>query len=153
MCVACVRTKRTYQQSINRMFKRKTKYEFYWPSLANIGEQAVKMSEIYAKSSFVDGVFGYQEAWAEYRYKPDLVTGQFRHDANNGSLDAWHYADWYNAQPVLSASWMNEGDSNVNRTLAVDSSIGDQFLLDVYFKNICARPMPVHSIPGLADHY
>lgn len=152
--VACVRTKHTYQQGLNRLWSRKTRYDFYWPALANLGEQAVLNKEIYVQGTNKDDeVFGYQEAWAEYRYKPNIVTGGFRHNAWSGSLDSWSYSEWYESQPYLSSDWIKETDANINRTLAVESTAADQFILDWYFQMSCYRPMPVYSIPGLADHH
>lgn len=152
--VACVRTRHTYQQGLNRLWSRKSRFDFYWPALANLGEQAVLNKEIYVQGTKKDDeVFGYQEAWAEYRYKPSIVTGAFRHDAWNGSLDAWSYSEWYASQPYLSSEWIKETSANIDRTLAVQSTAADQFLLDWYFKVSCYRPMPVYSIPGLADHH
>lgn len=152
--LAAVRTKHTYQQGINRLWTRRERYDFYWPSLANIGEMPVKRKEIYANGSAEDDiVFGYQEAWADYRYKPDTVCGMFRHKAKNGSLDAWTYAEYYSKAPILSAEWLEETNVNVDRTLAVQSDISDQFLTDWYFNVRAYRPMPVNSIPGLVDHY
>lgn len=155
MGLCCVRTRHSYQQGINRLWSRKTRYDFYWPALANLGEQPIKNKEIYVQGipGSDEGIFGYQEAWAEYRYKPDQITGAFRHNAGQGSLDSWHYADWYSARPTLSADWIKETSVNVDRTLAVSSSLSDQFLLDVYFRCTCWRPMPTYSIPGLVDHY
>lgn len=161
--VACVRTAHTYQQGINRMWSRKTRLDFYTPELANIGEQPILNKEIYV--SYVDPgqtawdpendeVFGYQEAWADYRYKPSIVTGSFRSNKDNApSLDAWTYADFFEARPYLSAEFIEETDQNIERTLAVSSDIADQFLLDMYFDLYVDRPMPVYSVPGLADHH
>lgn len=148
--VACVRTKHSYQYGLHRMWSRQTRYDFYYPELANIGEQPVMQNEIYFTDSLNNkNVFGYQEAWAEYRYQPDTVTGQFRHNAKGGSLDSWHYADVYSAPPTLKADWLYETSANIDRTLAVTSSVSDQFLCDMYFDVKATRPMPVYSIPGL----
>lgn len=149
-----VRTDHTYQQGIPRYLTRRDRYDFYWPELANIGEQAVKVSEIYAKADPSNSlVFGYQEAWADYRYSPNRVTGAFRSDSYQ-SLDVWHYADYYHSRPYLSNDWVRETDVNIGRTLAVqDSKVADQFLLDCYFNARWARPMPVYSIPGLSGHF
>lgn len=152
--LASVRTDHTYQQGFPRYLSRRSRYDFYWPELANIGEQAVKVSEIYAAADpSSDLVFGYQEAWADYRYSPNRVSGAFRSDSSQ-SLDVWHYADDYAARPYLSASWMNETDANIARTLAVqDSGVADQFLLDCYFQSVWTRPMPLYSVPGMAGHF
>ena len=155
--VACVRTDHTYQQGINRMWSRKGRYDFYWPALAHLGEQAILNKEIYATGSGSVGsqdnnAFGYQEAWAEYRYKPSFVSGAMRSNAGQGSLDSWHYADYYESLPRLSSSWLQETDANINRTLAVKSDLADQFICDINFRLTCVRPMPLYSIPGLIDH-
>jgi hypothetical protein len=151
--VLCVRTKHTYQYGINRLWSRRNRLDFYFPELANIGEQAVLNKEIYAQGTAQDEeVFGYQEAWAEYRYKPSVVTGAFRHSADN-NLDSWHYADIYKQLPKLSDSWIRETDANINRTLAVQSSVSDQFLADIYVSQTCTRPLPLYSVPGLTGHY
>jgi hypothetical protein len=141
-----VRTDLTYQQGLNRMFSRETIYDYYWPTLSTIGEQAVKNKEIYAQGSAADETtFGYQERYAEYRYKPSSVTGKFRSNAT-GSLESWHYAQEYASLPLLGDSWIQVTDSNVQRTLAVASE--PQFIFDSLFKLRCTRPMPVNSIPG-----
>lgn len=154
-----IRQKHSYQQGIPRMFSRKDKFDYYWPTFANLGNQAILNKEIFAQGNTVkdsdgnvidDKAFGYQEAWAEYRYKPDYVSGKFRSNAN-GTLDAWHYADDYDSLPMLSAEWMNETDRNIQRTLAVDNE--PQFICDFYFKNTASRVMPLYSIPGLIDHH
>lgn len=150
--LAMVRTKHTYQQGVNKLFLRKDRFDFYWPSLAYIGEQPILEAEIYGNSPTPENVFGYQEAWADYRYKPNLVTGSFCSDVD-GSLDAWHYADDYDSTPTLGKAWIEETDSNINRTLAVQSELADQFLLNCYFKAKWARPMPLYSIPGMRDYF
>lgn len=151
--LACVRTEHTYQQGINRMWSRKGRFDFYWPSLSNIGEQAILNKEIYAQGTAADEqAFGYQEAWADYRYKPSQVTGAFRSNYAQ-SLDFWHYADYYSTQPTLSAAWIKETRNNLDRTIAVSEQLEDQLLADFYFKMKMARPMPIYSIPGLIDHY
>lgn len=151
LCV--VRTDHTYQQGIERMFSRKKRFDYYWPSLANIGEQAILNKEIYAQGTDADEeAFGYQEAWAEYRYKPNRVSGAFRSNYQT-TLDAWHYADYYTAQPILGSTWIDETRANVNRTIAVQDELEDQFIADFYFRNTMVRPMPIYSIPGLIDHH
>lgn len=151
MGLAVVRTDQTYQQGIERMWSRKGRYDYYWPVLANIGEQAILNKEIYAQGSTADEeAFGYQEAWADYRYKPSKVTGLFRSNAAQ-SLDAWHYAQDYNALPTLSTAWMEQTDAEMKRTLAVQSQ--PDFIADFYFMNKTTRCMPVYSIPGLIDHH
>ena len=129
------------------------RFDYYWPVLANIGEQAVKNKEIYANGSSVDDeVFGYQEAWADYRYKPNKVTGEMRSNYAT-SLDVWHLGDDYSVLPTLSDTWMREDKTNVDRVLAVQSSVSNQLFADIYVKNKTIRPMPLHSIPGLIDHH
>lgn len=156
--VACIRTTHTYQQGIERGWSRKTRYDYYWPVLANIGEQAILNKEIYCTGSDTDEEgFGFNEAWADYRYKPNRVTGGFRTGAGGEEygLDSWHYADYYTDMPYLSPSWMVETSENVERTLAVESdTVGypSQFLCDFYFNYDHVRPMPMYSIPGMIDH-
>ena len=151
MGLAVVRTDQTYQQGIERMWSRKGRYDYYWPVLANIGEQAILNKEIYAQGSAKDEeAFGYQEAWADYRYKPSKVTGLFRSNAQQ-SLDAWHYAQDYDALPTLSTAWMEQSNDEMKRTLA--RSDQPDFIADFYFMNKTTRCMPVYSIPGLIDHH
>lgn len=152
--LACVRTDHSYQQGIERMFSRKRRFDFYYPALANIGETAILNKEIFAQGSTSgvdDKAFGYQEAWAEYRYKPNRISGAFR-STYDQSLDVWHYGDDYSELPTLSASWMAETTANVDRTLSVPSATEDQMIFDFAIKLKCARPMPVYSVPGLIDH-
>lgn len=153
--LACVRTEHTYQQGLEKIWNRKNRFDFYWPALANIGEQAILNKEIYlqANKATNEEAFGYQEAWAEYRYKPSRVSSAFRSNITSGSLDAWHYADYYEALPKLSAEWVQETYKNVDRTLAVQSTLEDQYIADFWFKCKCTRPMPIYSIPGLIDHH
>lgn len=149
LCV--VRTVHTYQQGLNRMFSRKSIFDYYWPEFANLGNQAIYNKEIYLQNnSSDDQVFGYQEAWAEYRYLPDIVTGEMRSNYAQ-SLDIWHWADDYNALPTLGDTWIEETKENVERTLAVQNH--DQFFGDFYFNCIMTRPMPLYSVPGLIDHH
>lgn len=151
--VMVVRYDHTYQQGLDRLWSRKDKFDFYWPVFANIGEQAIKNKELYAQGTAEDDeVFGYQEAWAEYRYKPNRVTGEMR-SSYAQSLDVWHLADDYSKLPSLSAEWIQEDASTVNRVLAVSDNLSAQFFADIYVKNLCTRPMPMYSIPGLIDHH
>lgn len=142
-----------YQQGINRMWTRNTRYDFYWPALSHLGEQAILNKEIYALGSANPtqdaAVFGYQERWAEYRYKPSLITGQFRSNFAQ-TLDTWHLAQNFGALPTLSGTFIQENPP-VDRVIAVPSS--PQFLFDAYFKLRCARPMPLYSVPGFIDHF
>lgn len=151
--VMVARYDHTYQQGVERMWSRKDRFDYYWPVFANIGEQAVKNKEIYAQGTAQDDeVFGYQEAWADYRYKPNRVTGEMR-STYAQSLDIWHLSDDYSALPSLSADWIREDKANIDRVLAVQSSVSNQFFCDIYVKNKTTRPMPMYSIPGLIDHH
>ncbi len=151
--VAVARYDHTYQQGISKLWSRKTRFDYYWPVLANIGEQAVLNKEIYAQGTPQDDeVFGYQEAWAEYRYKSSIVTGEMRSSAST-SLDSWHFADDYNALPKLSADWIKEDKTNIDRVLAVSSSVSNQYFADFYIENETTRALPFYSIPGLIDHH
>lgn len=143
----------TYQQGLDRMWSRKERFDYYWPVFANIGEQAVLNKEIYAQgTSKDDEVFGYQEAWADYRYRPNRVTGEMRSSYTN-SLDVWHLGDDYASLPSLSDSWIREDKGNVDRVLAVTSAVSNQVFADIYVQNRTTRPMPLYSIPGLIDHH
>ena len=141
-----VRADLTYQQGLDRMFSRSTRYDYYWPSLANIGEQAVLNKEIYADGTAADdNIFGYQERWAEYRYKPSKITGKFRsNDAQ--SLDSWHLSQEFASLPTLGADFIEENPP-LDRVVAVPSE--PHFIFDSYMKMKTARPMPVYSVPGL----
>ena len=123
LCV--VRQVHTYQQGLNRMFSRKSMFDYYWPEFANLGEQEIKNKEIYLQGTNKDEeTFGYQERYAEYRYMPDIVTGEMRSNYSS-SLDIWHWADDYNALPTLGSDWIDETKENIERTLAVQNH--DQF--------------------------
>nr|WNN13302.1 MAG: major capsid protein [Gokushovirinae sp.] len=152
LCVA--RYDHTYQQGLERFWSRSDRFDYYWPSLANIGEQPVKRKELYCTgiADNDDRVFGYQEAWADYRYKPSRVAGEMRSRVPN-TLDVWHLADNYNGAPFLSAEWIEEDKTNLNRALAVSDSVSHQLWADIFVKNTSVRPMPIYSIPGLIDHY
>nr|WAE43319.1 MAG: major capsid protein [Microviridae sp.] len=145
-----VRADLTYQQGVPRMFSRKTRYDFYWPALAHLGEQAVLNKEIYAIGTDDDNaVFGYQERWAEYRYFPSQITGKFR-STYATSLDVWHLAQHFLALPSLNQTFIEEHPP-VDRVVAVTSE--PQIIFDSYMDLKCARPMPVYSVPGLIDHF
>lgn len=145
-----VRADLNYQQGIRRMFNRETRYDFYWPALANIGEQSVLNKEIYAQgTSADDDVFGYQERWAEYRYFPSQITGRFRSQAS-GTLDVWHLAQNFTSLPMLNSAFIQENPP-IKRVLAVQNE--PEVIFDSYFSLKCARPMPVYSVPGLIDHF
>lgn len=151
--VMVARYDHTYQQGLERFWSRRDRFDFYWPVFANIGEQAILNKEIYATGQDSDSeVFGYQEAWADYRYKPSRVSGEMRSNAKT-PLDSWHLADDYDALPTLSDSWIREEPNNVNRVLAVTSEVSNQLFCDLYIQNRTTRPMPVYSIPGLIDHH
>lgn len=159
--VMVARYDHTYQQGLERQFSRKTRFDFYFPVFAHLGEQAIFNKELYLQSDAVigdtgkpvnDEVFGYQERWAEYRYKPSQVTGEMRSNYAL-SLDSWHLADYYTSQPFLSPEWIVEDANNVDRTIAVSSRVSDQLFADIYFSETVTRPMPLYSIPGLIDHY
>jgi hypothetical protein len=148
--MACVFADLNYQQGLHRNFSRQTRWDFYWPALAHIGEQAVLNKEIYATGGADDdNVFGYQERFAEYRYKPSQVTGKMR-SSSATSLDNWHLAQEFSALPVLNASFIEENPP-VDRVIAVTSE--PHMLLDMHFDLKCARPMPTYSVPGLIDHF
>ena len=145
-----VRADLTYQQGLNRMWSRQTRFDFYWPALAHLGEQAVLNKEIYAQGNATDNeVFGYQERWAEYRYYPSQITGQMR-STYAQSLDVWHLAQEFSALPRLNAEFIQDNPP-LERVLAVTAE--PQILLDCYFNLNCVRPMPVYSVPGLIDHF
>jgi len=140
----------TYQQGLNRHFSRQTKFDFYWPALAHLGEQSILNKEIYAQGTTADdSVFGYQERYAEYRYKPSYVTGQMRSNFAQ-SLDTWHLAQDFGSLPALNASFIEENPP-VDRVTAVQNY--PNMILDMFFKLKCARPMPTYGVPGLIDHF
>lgn len=150
--LACVRTDHTYNQGMERGWTRKYWYDFYVPQFAHLSEQPVYNKEIYAQGTTVDDqVFGYQEAWADYRYKPNMVTGAMR-TTYAQTLDSWHYADHYTALPVLGSTWIQETKANMDRTLAVTSEQENQIIADFFFDCTYVRPMPIYSVPGLLDH-
>ena len=147
--LAVIRVDHSYQQGLRRMWSRKRRFDFYHPMLANLGEMEVLNKEIYCQGTDEDDdVFGYQEAWADYRYHPNMVTGEMRSNYKQ-SLDAWHYADYYRELPVLSSKWIQEGKENIDRTIAVQSEISHQFIANFYFDQTWTRPMPIYSVPGL----
>ena len=147
----CARADLTYQQGINKMWLRSTVYDFYWPTFAHLGEQAIELREIYAQGSEADTtVFGYQERYAEYRYKPSQITGKFRSSVVNGSLDKWHLSQFFNNAPTLNEEFIVENPP-IKRIIAVPSE--PEFLLDVGFRYTTVRPMPMFGTPGLVDHF
>ena len=159
MGVQIIRTEHSYQNGLNKLWSKRNKFDFYFPVFANIGEQAILNKEIFLNGKPEEGeadtdneAFGYQEAWAEYRYKPNEVHGEFRSNYSQ-SLDSWHWADNYTAQPYLSGTWIRETEVNVNRTIAVSDSAADQFMADIWFDSTWTRAMPIYSVPGLIDHH
>lgn len=139
-----------YQQGLNRMWSRQTRYDFYWPVFAHLGEQAILNKEIFADSSSNDeDVFGYQERYAEYRYKPNMITGKMR-STDPQPLDVWHLAQKFTSCPQLNSQFIEE-NVPLSRSLAVPSQ--PHLFLDCYFNLNCVRPMPVYSVPGLTDHF
>lgn len=147
----CARADLTYQQGINKMWLRSTVYDFYWPTFAHLGEQAIELREIYAQGSEHDTtVFGYQERYAEYRYKPSQITGKFRSSVVNGSLDKWHLSQFFKNAPTLNEEFIIENPP-IERIIAVPSE--PEFLLDVGFRYTTVRPMPMFGTPGLVDHF
>lgn len=147
----CARADLTYQQGINKMWLRSTVYDFYWPTFAHLGEQAIELREIYAQGSEADAtVFGYQERYAEYRYKPSQITGKFRSSVVNGSLDMWHLSQFFKNAPALNEEFILENPP-IERIIAVPSE--PEFLLDIGFRYTTVRPMPMFGTPGLVDHF
>ena len=164
--LASLRADLTYQRGIPRMFSRKTKYDFYWPTLAHLGEQEILNKEIYAEgdNSFISGqtnagvdgvnlkdnqIFGYQERWSEYRYYPSKITGKFRSIAP-GSLDIWHLSEDYSDCPTLSADWIADNPP-IKRIVATPTE--PDLILDCYIVGKVTRPMPTYSVPGMVDHF
>lgn len=132
------------------MWSRQTRFDFYWPVFAHLGEQAVLSKEIFADgSSNDDDVFGYQERYAEYRYYPNMITSKMR-STDPQSLDVWHLAQKFTNRPVLNSQFIEE-NVPIDRVLAVTNE--PEVLLDCYFKLSCVRPMPVYGVPGLTDHF
>jgi hypothetical protein len=151
--MVCVDADLTYQQGLARMWSRSTRYDFYFPAFAMLGEQAVLNKEIYVTGAITDNdVFGYQERWAEYRYKPSQITGLFR-STSAGTIDAWHLAQKFTALPTLNSTFI-QSTPPVSRVVAVGSAAnGQQFIFDSFFDCVTARPMPLYSVPGLIDHF
>jgi hypothetical protein len=148
-----VRADLTYQQGLRKMWSRSTRYDFYFPAFAHLGEQAILNKEIYCDGSANDSnVFGYQERWAEYRYNPSQISGLFK-STSAGTIDAWHLAQKFTSLPTLNASFIQDTPP-VSRIVAVGAAAnGQQFLLDTFFHIKAARPMPLYSVPGLIDHF
>lgn len=148
-----VRADLTYQQGLARMWSRSTRYDFYFPAFATLGEQAVLNKEIYVRGDSNDnGVFGYQERWAEYRYYPSRISSLFRSTAA-GTIDAWHLSQRFTSLPTLNNTFIQDNPP-VSRVVAVGASAnGQQFIFDSFFDCKKARPMPMYSVPGLIDHF
>lgn len=145
--VMCVRHNHSYQQGLERFWSRSERLDYYFPQFANLGEQPVKKKEIMLTGKATDDeIFGYQEAWADYRMKPNRVNGKMRSNAQ-GTLDFWHYADNYETVPTLSQEWMNEGKAEIARTLIVQDE--PQFFGAIRVMNKTTRCMPLYSMPGL----
>ena len=150
--LANIRADLNYQQGMRRMWSRRTRYDFYFPAFANLGEQAVLSKEIYCTGDVADDdVFGYQERWAEYRYHPSLITGRFRSTAAS-TLDSWHLAQKFSSRPLLNGAFINE-DPPISRVSAVNTALTNQFIFDSFFNIKMARPMPMYSVPGSVDHF
>jgi len=148
--LVCVRADLTYQQGINRMWSRQGRFDFYWPALSHLGEQAVLGKEIFADGTEDDdSVFGYQERYAEYRYKPSQISGLFR-SQHPQSLDVWHLAQDFATRPVLDSDFITENPP-VDRVIAVQDE--PHFIFDSWFKMTTARPMPTYAVPGMIDHF
>lgn len=151
VCVA--RYNHSYQNGAEKFWFRKSRFDYYLPAFANLGEQPIKQAEIYIGNKvgnieqFSNSTFGYQEAWADYRFKPNRVAGEMRSGIVN-SLDIWHLADNYDSMPFLSSDWIKEDKNNVDRVLTVSSSVSNQLLADFYIDNISTRPIPMYSIPA-----
>lgn len=152
--VACIRHFHTYQQGVERFWTRRNRLDYYDPVFANISEQPVYTSELFAfgETSSERRIFGYQEAWADLRNRQNRVSGQLSTNVGD-SLDVWHFADFYRNAPVLGPSFIEEKPDFVNRTISVSSDAQDQFIVDLYIQNKAVRVMPVRSIPGLVDHH
>lgn len=148
-----VRADLTYQQGLHKMFTRSSRYDFYFPAFAMLGEQAVLSKEIFCDGSAADDdVFGYQERWAEYRYKPSQISGLFK-STSAGTLDTWHLSQRFTTRPTLAQTFIEETPP-MDRILAVGAeAMGQHFILDSFFNNNVARAMPLYSVPGLIDHF
>lgn len=151
--IGVVRADHTYQQGVARQWTRKRRLDFYWPELSHIGNQPIYNYEIYSDGSATDEqVFGYKEAWAEYKYKNSIITGELNSEYAQ-SLDAWHYGDDYSQLPVLSQNWIEEPSTFVDRTLLIQAATHDQFTADIFIEQEITAPMPIHCNPGLIDHF
>jgi hypothetical protein len=150
--LAVARHDQTYAQGVNRMWSRKNRYDYYFPVFANLGAQDVKLKEIFFQGTSADeNIFGYQEAWAEYRYKPSIASGLLNPNAT-GALSYWTLTNKFGSAPTLGQTFIEQGRDNLQRALATGST-GPDFIADFYFEDIAVRPMPMYSIPGLIDHH
>lgn len=154
LCLICARYDVSYSQGLDQMWTRKKLLDYYWPIFANLGEMPVYSAELMATSENIANkdIFGYQEAWASYRYSRDYVTGEMRPGIEN-TLASWHLADYYAEVPTLSDEWIRVDKSNIDRVLAVGSEVSNQFFADFYFQMTVTRPMPMFSIPGINEHF
>lgn len=152
--IMTIRYDHSYPQGLERFWFRRDRFDYYWPQFANLSEQPVYVGELRMSADNLAGeeVFGFQEAWADYRYKPHKTMAEMRPGIAN-TLASWHFADYYTERPYLSQEWIEEDKANVDRTLAVTSAVANQVLCDIYIQNYSTRPMPLYSIPGLADHH
>lgn len=156
--VMCIRQHHTYQQGIEKFWQRNSRFDYYDPILANISEQPVYTSELWARNyetnhdDLKGSIFGYQEAWYDLRYRPSYITGDMR-TTSPTSLDIWHFGDFYETQPYLTPDFINETPIYVDRTIAVPSTSIDQFIIDMYHEQSAIRRLPTYSIPGLIDHH
>lgn len=149
----CLRYDHSYSQGISRKWTRRDLFDQYVPTFAHIGEQPIYTYELFADGNMDNNdVFGYQEAWSDYRYAENIITGELRPGIQN-SLASWHLGDYYIQAPTLSDSWIREDKNIVDRVLAVGSSVSNQFFADIWFKNTVTRVMPMYSVPGLIDHF
>ena len=149
-----VRADLTYQQGLRKLWSRSTRYDFYFPAFATLGEQAILNKEIYVTGNTTqdNSVFGYQERWAEYRYNPSQITGLFK-STSAGTIDPWHYSQKFTSLPTLNSTFIQDTPP-LSRNLAVGTGAnGQQLLLDAFFDITAARPMPMYSVPGLIDHF
>nr|QJB20945.1 MAG: major capsid protein [Microvirus sp.] len=150
--IANIRADLNYQQGLRLMWSRRTRYDFYFPAFAHLGERAVLSKEIYCDGTAGDdSVFGYQERWAEYRYHPAMITGRFRSTAAS-TLDSWHLAQKFSSRPLLNSNFISDNPP-VPRVTAVNTSLTNQFIFDSFFDIKVARPLPMYSVPGFIDHF
>ena len=155
ICLAAVRQFHTYQQGTERFLSRTKKLDFYDPVFSNIGEQPVYTRELYqlrTQESTYDNIFGYNEAWADYRYRPGRITGALRSSAGQ-SLDIWHLGDNFASAPVLGSEFIHETNTYLNRCLSAPSSTIPNFIFDFFHDFSAIRVIPTYSTPGLGDHH